>query len=464
MYRRHGNKLRWAFLACDLAVTAGAWIGGYALRFTLWPAPLGVPDAPLVFSTLPTVLVLAAVAYHLAGLYEIHRLRQLPRELSVVCRAAGLLFILVITAAFYRRDPYESRLALALFLALDVVLLVAVRRAVWRLIQDLRRRGLNYGRAIVLGAGRTGRLVVQTIRAHAWTGLEVVGFVDDGERIKAPPTLAPLLGSTDQLERIVAEHDVDHVFVALPWSRYHELPRICDSLAHVLVEVQLVPDVPNLAGMKLRMLDIDNVGFLSLRENPHAGTARWAKRACDLALGSAALLLAAPLMAALAAAIRLTSPGPIFYRQSRTGLGGRPFSMLKFRTMRSDAEKETGPVWATRGDRRCTRLGRFMRRWSLDELPQLFNVLAGDMSLVGPRPERGVFVEKFRREIPAYQQRHRVKAGMTGWAQVQGWRGNTSLRHRLSCDLYYIANWSLLLDLKILLLTVWCGLRHRNAY
>jgi putative colanic acid biosynthesis UDP-glucose lipid carrier transferase len=169
-------------------------------------------------------------------------------------------------------------------------------------------------------------------------------------------------------------------------------------------------------------------------------------------------------MAALALGVKLTSPGPIFYRQARTGLGGRTFQMLKFRSMLADAERETGPIWAVRNDDRCTPLGRFMRRWSLDELPQLFNVLAGDMSLVGPRPERGVFVEKFRHQIPNYVQRHQVKAGITGWAQVHGWRGNTSLRHRVQCDLYYIANWSLWLDLQILAMTLWCGLRHRNAY
>ena len=169
-------------------------------------------------------------------------------------------------------------------------------------------------------------------------------------------------------------------------------------------------------------------------------------------------------MLGLAVAVKLTSRGPILYRQTRTGLARRPFAMLKFRTMRCDAERLTGPVWTTRDDRRCTRLGRFMRRWSLDELPQLFNVLAGNMSLVGPRPERGVFVEKFRDQIPGYDQRHRVKVGMTGWAQVNGWRGNTSLRHRVQCDLYYIANWSIAFDLQILLMTVWRGIRHRNAY
>jgi exopolysaccharide biosynthesis polyprenyl glycosylphosphotransferase len=184
----------------------------------------------------------------------------------------------------------------------------------------------------------------------------------------------------------------------------------------------------------------------------------------DLAVGSAALVLAAPLMLGLAALIKLTSRGPVFYRQTRAGLAGQTFQMLKFRSMHVDAEQQTGPVWTTRHDDRCTSLGRFMRRWSLDELPQLFNVLAGHMSLVGPRPERGVFIEKFRGQIPNYSQRHQVKAGITGWAQVNGWRGNTSARRRLECDLYYITNWSLWLDLKILWMTLWWGFRHQNAY
>jgi exopolysaccharide biosynthesis polyprenyl glycosylphosphotransferase len=171
-----------------------------------------------------------------------------------------------------------------------------------------------------------------------------------------------------------------------------------------------------------------------------------------------------PLMTVLAVLVKLTSRGPVLYKQPRAGLGGKSFNMLKFRSMRVDAERTTGPVWADRHDERCTPLGRFMRRWSLDELPQLLNVLEGTMSLVGPRPERGVFVERFRRQIPSYAQRHQVKAGITGWAQVNGWRGNTSLRRRLECDLYYISNWSLWFDIKILCLTLWRALRQRNAY
>ncbi len=458
MYRRHGDKLAVAFLACDLAVTAAVWVGAYLLRFALWASPDGVPDFQLMIRALPMVLVMAAVAYRLCGLYEVHRLKQLPRELGLVCKASGLLFLLAITATFYRRDLYESRLALALFLALNALALTLVRRAVWQALKCLRRRGLNYGRAVIVGSGRTGRLVAQTIRQNAWTGLEAIGFVDGPAKVE--PIVLPRLGEIHQLGQIVAEHEVDHVFVALPFSRYGELPEVYKALSDVLVEVQLVPDLPHAAGMKLRMLEVDDVAFLGLRQSPHYGWPRVAKRAMDLVFGGVALVLLAPLMAALAAAIKLSSRGPIFYRQSRMGLHGRTFKMLKFRSMPPQSEA-AGPVWATRDDRRCTRAGRFMRRLSLDELPQLLNVLAGHMSLVGPRPERGVFVEKFRQQIPDYTQRHLVKAGMTGWAQVHGWRGDTSLRRRIQCDLYYISHWSLWLDVQILLMTVWSGWRQR---
>ncbi|HVX60493.1 MAG TPA: undecaprenyl-phosphate glucose phosphotransferase [Pirellulales bacterium] len=462
MYRRHGQKLGLAFLACDLSVTAASWFAAYILRYSLAPSPYGVPEISMVAAQLPTILILAGIAYRLCGLYEIHRLRELPRELGVVCQASGLLFLLAIAAVFYRRDLYESRLALAIFVALNAVALAVARRMVWRLVKYLRSRGLNYGRAAIVGAGRTGRLVAQTILRNSWTGLEAVGFVDSPG--KSEPAVLPRLGDIDQLAEIVEQHRIDHVFVALPLSRYGELPAVYRALEDVLVEVQLAPDLPNLAGMRIRSMEIDEVAFLSLRGNPQYGWRRVAKRGMDLVLGTAALVALSPLMLAIAAAIKLGSRGPALYRQPRAGLGGRTFNMLKFRSMRVDAEQASGPVWAVRQDDRCTPLGRFLRRWSLDELPQLFNVLAGDMSLVGPRPERGVFVEKFRRQIPNYCQRHQVKSGMTGWAQINGWRGNTSLRRRLECDLYYISNWSLWLDIKILCLTLLRGVRNRNAY
>lgn len=462
MYRRHGDKLAYVFLACDLATTLFAWFAAYWLRFAWWPAPEGIPSVGHVAEALPLVLLAAGAAYRLCGLYEIHRLRELPREFRDVCKACLLLLMLAVTLVFYRREHYEPRLAFALFLVLNVLLLCAVRRVVWRVVKRLRRGGLNHSRAVIVGCDRTGRLTAETIARNAWTGLEAVGFVD--ERPRCEPTVLPRLGTVAELAEVVRRYDVDHVFVALPLSRYGELPRVYEQLNDLLVEVQLVPDRPNLAGMSFQTLEIDNLSFVSLRSNPHDGFASLAKRTMDLVVGTAALLVLSPLMLALAVAVRRSGPGPILYRQRRMSLGGRPFTMLKFRSMQVDAESRTGAVWSTRNDDRCTPLGRFMRRWSLDELPQLFNVLAGDMSLVGPRPERDVFVERFRRELPTYYQRQRVKCGMTGWAQVHGWRGNTSLRKRLEYDLHYIANWSLRLDLQILWLTLFRGFRHHNAH
>src|SRR5262249_22311611 len=240
--------------------------------------------------------------------------------------------------------------------------------------------------------------------------------------------------------------------------------RIFDILSRSLVEVRLVTDVPTLAGLSLTTTSIDGLPVIGLRESPHFGLNILVKRLIDIVVSALALVLLAPLLLLIAALVKLTSPGPVFYRQERCGLNGGKFEMLKFRSMRVDAEQQTGAIWAQKDDPRRTRLGAFLRATSLDELPQLINVLKGDMSLVGPRPERPVFIQQFSKTIPNYMARHCVKAGMTGWAQVHGWRGNTSLRKRVQYDLYYITHWTPWLDMRILWTTVFRGLRHRNAY
>ena len=462
MYRRDGDKLVLVFLLADACVTAAAWMAAYLLRFSLFAAPDGVPQSWRMLAALPLLLLLAAISYHRSGLYEMHRLHAPARERGAVARGALLLFLLIIAVTFYRRDLYESRLALGLFLALNMAGLVLVRRALWWTVGRYRAAGAMPARALIVGSGRCARRVAGTLARHRWTGLKTLGFVD-APNCRAIGGLVQL-GTLDDLARLVDEHHIDKVLVALPLERYGELEGIYRSLSELLVDVELVPDVPHLAGMRVRTLEVDRLAFVSLRANPHRGWHEAAKRGLDLVVGSAALLLLAPLLLLLAALVKWTSPGPVLFRQRRVGRGGRAFDMLKFRTMRVDAERQSGPVWAARHDERCTPLGRVLRRWSLDELPQLLNVLAGDMSLVGPRPERQVFIDQFRRHLPSYAQRHQVKTGITGWAQVNGWRGNTSLRRRLEYDLYYITNWSLALDLKILWMTVWRGWRQRHAY
>jgi exopolysaccharide biosynthesis polyprenyl glycosylphosphotransferase len=264
-----------------------------------------------------------------------------------------------------------------------------------------------------------------------------------------------VLGRYEQVKPLLQLCGASRVILALSREDAGQLEPLLAQLEDELVDVGLVPDLLHVATLRSSVEDFDGLPLISLREGPLVGWAAIQKRAFDVAVSAAALAVAAPVLGLIAVAIRMSSGAPVLYAQERMGLDGRVFRMLKFRTMVRDAERETGPVWARSGDPRETRIGGFLRRTSLDELPQLWNVLRGDMSLVGPRPERPVFIEQFRREVPGYMLRHKVKAGLTGWAQVHRWRGDTSLHERVEHDLYYIRNWSLGLDIRILLMTLW---------
>jgi Undecaprenyl-phosphate glucose phosphotransferase len=349
-----------------------------------------------------------------------------------------------------------------LFTALTAGSLLIARRLTWGVLKQLRRRGHNLSLALIVGTGRVARRTARGLRHAGWIGIRTAGFVEDNPSRWTSDL--PIVGRISDLPRLVEEMRIEHVFIALPLSRHAEARRVFDVLAETFVDVRLVLDVPGLAGLSLTTSNLDGQPLIGLRESPHFGLNLLVKRAMDVVLSALGLIVLSPLFAVLAVLIKRSSPGPVFYRQERCGLNGKPFWMLKFRTMRADAETATGPVWAVRDDPRRTRLGAFLRRTSLDELPQLINVLRGEMSLVGPRPERPVFIQRFKRTIPNYMARHCVKAGITGWAQIHGWRGNTSLRKRLQFDLYYITHWTPLLDLRILLLTFVRGLINRNAY
>lgn len=274
----------------------------------------------------------------------------------------------------------------------------------------------------------------------------------------------PVLGTFTQIGEWVHQHQPDQVLIALPRDQSADLDRILELLRDETVDIQLVPDLHEYVTLGCEVEDFDGLPIVNLNDTPLNGWGSYAKRLTDLGVSIVALVILSPLLLLIALFIKLTSRGPILYRQERMGLDGRTFQMLKFRSMKVNAEVGTGAVWATQGDQRRTLMGQFLRSTSLDELPQFWNVLCGEMSLVGPRPERPVFVHQFRKEIPHYMLRHKVKAGITGWAQINGWRGNTSLQRRIECDLYYIRNWSYSLDWKILFLTLWKGFIHKNAY
>ncbi|MEE3123379.1 MAG: undecaprenyl-phosphate glucose phosphotransferase, partial [SAR324 cluster bacterium] len=324
-------------------------------------------------------------------------------------------------------------------------------------------RGAFLERVLVVGDGLQADFLIERLKELKPIGIHLSGSISLAEQSSGNPG-SNFLGSLKQLPQIIQQQRIDQVFISLSLKDQHRLEELKDLLSEQWVDVRIVPDLGSFRTLHTDVESFAGMPLVTLVQSPMTGWNQVLKRVLDLAGAILALILFSPLMLLIAFLVKITSPGPILYRQQRMGLDGKTFFTLKFRSMRQDAEKQTGAVWATENDTRRTTLGVYLRRFNLDELPQLFNVLNGDMSLVGPRPERPVLIEEFKSKIPNYMLRHKVKAGITGWAQINGWRGNTSLEKRIEHDLYYIERWSVWLDLKILLLTVFKGFVDPNAY
>lgn len=467
MTKRSSQPLTFWFVVWDLVLTAAAWLTSYTVRFSIDLVPFDPerqPEFGLYLISLPLILLLAVLAYRFSGMYEIHRLRRFREELVAVGGGVALMGLAVIAMIFAQHQHYHSRLAMGMFLLTTAAAILVARRLSWIAVRQLRKRGVNQSHALIIGTGRLARRTVRTLRAVSWSGIQTVGYVED-EPHRGPIPDLPVIGNIAELPELVQKHHIEHVFIALPLNRYADARRVFAALSQTVVDVQLIADLPTMAGMTFHTTQLHGMTVVGLRENPHHGLNVVVKRLMDIFLALIAIIVFAPFMAAIAVLIKLTSPGPVLFRQERCGLNGRAFSMLKFRTMRVDAEA-AGPQMTAANDPRRTALGTFLRVTNLDELPQLFNVLLGDMSLVGPRPERPVFVRQFSKSIPNYMARHAVKAGMTGWAQVNGWRGNSSLRKRVQFDLYYITHWNPFFDIRIIFLTVWRMLfqKQKHAY
>jgi len=467
MLYRYSEVFRTLIGLADLALVAGAWCAAYALRFHAGlPAPRGVPPFGLYAEALVVILPFWLVLLHGHGLYQAQRMGSLLGEAGRILRVGATAVVGLVALNFFAGGYFYSRGVVAIFALLAPMAIIGLRVAVRSGLRAMRRRGFNLRYVLVVGGGALAGEIIDRIRAHPATGLRVRGVLAEGPRGQTGVRGVPIVGHYGSLKERVrdAENRVDQVILALDRDETDALEKLLAELDDEVVNVNLVPDLLHVLTLRSSVENLDGLPVINLRETPLLGWAAVFKRGFDVALGSAALLLLSPLMLCIAGAVALTSGRPIFYVQERMGLDGRVFRMLKFRTMRREAEAASGPVWASAGDPRRTHLGAFLRRFSLDELPQLWNVIRGDMSLVGPRPERPVFIEQFRGEIPGYMLRHKVKAGMTGWAQIHGWRGNTSLHHRIEHDLYYIQHWSLGLDVRILIRTLWRGVIDPNAY
>ncbi|HZZ81558.1 MAG TPA: sugar transferase, partial [Gemmataceae bacterium] len=358
------------FLFGDLVLTTLAWLFAHYLRFDsgLLEVDKEPPSFEMCWKNIPVVLLASMLAYHLTGQYMVHRFRRLREEFVSVFLGAALMGLFVVAATFGLHNPYESRAAILIFVALTMVVILGFRRLSWMAVHWLRRRGYNQSQTLIVGTGRIARKTARSLRHTTWLGFKNVGFVEEKPSHWASDL--DILGTIADLPRLVAKYQISHVFICLPMGRYDEARRVFDTLSQTLVDVRLIADVPALAGVTFTTTQFDGMPMIGLRESPHYGLNVVVKRAMDIALSILALIVLAPLMAVIAALVKWTSPGPIFYAQERCGLNGQSFKMLKFRSMRTDSEQKTGAVWAVKNDARTTRLGAFLRKTSLDELPQ----------------------------------------------------------------------------------------------
>jgi exopolysaccharide biosynthesis polyprenyl glycosylphosphotransferase len=439
----------------DLVATTAAFGGAYVLRFVVEILPVTKRYEPTWYlALLPLGLALAFLGYVLAGLYRRGALAGFRDTAARIVRGALLAVVLLLAWSYLFRRVYPTSIALILlFGPLDVLTLAAGRGILRSVRKSLRAKGIGLCPVLVVGVEEPAAAVISAIESHERTGLKPVGRirVADDERETPGP---PVLGGLDDLSGVIAGVEAEQVWVALPPGRHEESRRTVDLLLGETVDVRVVPDLRTFVTLNLGVDDLGGMPVITLRASPLTGIHRAVKRAQDLAGAMLGLLVLGLPILVLALIVKLTSRGPAFYRQERTGLDGRTFTCLKLRTMRADAEKDGAAGWTTANDPRRTRLGAFLRRFALDELPQLVNVLKGEMSLVGPRPERPAHIERFRKEIPGYMLRLRIKAGLTGWAQVHGLRGDTSIEDRVRYDVWYIEHWSPWLDLWIMLRTV----------
>ncbi|MEK6680785.1 MAG: undecaprenyl-phosphate glucose phosphotransferase [Nitrospirota bacterium] len=467
MLKKHSQFFKSLNFIFDIAIITFLWLFSYYFRFYLLPMQPteNIPPIREYIIFIVPIILIWGIVFNVFGLYRPRRLTSRVSEIYDIAKASSVSILFLIAVSFFLKRYDFSRVILVSFWISSIVMLSLERGLFREYLRFMRKRGYNLRYALVVGTGNLAQDIMKKIDLHPELGIKIAGFLKDKKEATADNKLqSKIIGNYTDINNLIREKNIDQVFIAIPLKEGEKLLEVLKSLEDEMIEIRVVPDLYQLAALQGGVEEFEGMFLINLQGSPLYGWNRVLKRGADIVFSLIAILLTSPLMLVIVAVTKLTSKGPVFYRQARMGLDGREFQMLKFRSMRIDAEKETGPVWAKENDPRRTRFGSFLRRTSLDELPQFFSVLKGDMSIVGPRPERPVFIEEFRRKIPKYMLRHKMKAGITGWAQVNGWRGNTSLEKRIEYDLFYIKNWSLFFDLKIMWLTIWKGLISKNAY
>lgn len=457
-----GFLFRLSLAALDAALIALAFYLAYRLR--LLTAHQNLPYSFTPYLGMAAVYVVTLIiTFFFARLYHRRRTFSHIDEFSKLTAASsiGTLIAIAFFSLLFKNEPDYSRLMMVYAWLLTIIFTFIGRTFHYRWQRSLYAKGIGVSKVLIVGAEEVGRIILQKIMRSPGLGYRVVGFVDDN--VSDQVMGVPVLGKINDIPSILAREEVDEVIIALPEAEHSLLLSIIGMCDRSSIAIKVFPDVFQIIASEVSIGDLDGLPLITVRDRTMKGWELALKRAMDIVGASIALILLSPLMLLIAILIKLDSPGPVFYVQERMGLDAKPFPMLKFRSMRHDADAG-GPGWTTPNDPRRTRLGAILRRYSLDELPQFINVLLGHMSLVGPRPEQPYYVEQFRRSIPRYMERHREKAGITGWAQIHGLRGDTSIAERTKYDLWYIENWSLWLDIKIILRTLVRIFSDRSAY
>jgi Undecaprenyl-phosphate glucose phosphotransferase len=465
-HQKYFNKL---LVLLDAMVIAAAywfswflWLSGYVKEND---PGIGILSVETYFAALAAIVPGYLILYNTFDLYSSKRTAKTIYEIFNIIKAntVGLLAVMVVLYAI--NIPDFSRGMVGVFYGINIVAESLMRKSVRYGLRRMRRKGYNVKHILLVGYSRAGEEYINKIKANPEWGYEVCGILDDHVPVGAVYKGVRVTGEIDTLQTVLTDNQLDEIGITLSLSDYDRLEAIVKLCEKSGVHTKFIPDYNSVIPSRPYLEDLDGLAVVNIRRVPLNNMANMLmKRLVDIAGALTAIVLCSPFMLTAAIAVKVTSRGPLIFKQERVGLHNKPFQMYKFRSMevQSDAEEKKG--WTVKNDPRVTKVGRLLRSTSIDELPQLFNVLKGDMSMIGPRPERPLFVEKFREEIPRYMIKHQVRPGITGWAQVNGYRGDTSIKKRIEYDLYYIENWSMAFDMKILFLTFFRGFINKNAY
>ena len=468
MLKKHGQLFLTIAIFFDSIFISFSWLAAFYIHFktSFGPPPRHtIPDIDIYLLALIPVWIVFMSSIRVCGLYQPQRGKPLSGKFFKIIKVTSISVLTLAAITFFYREGDFSRFVAVYFFCLVTTLMVVSHLLIYMVLKKIRSLGFNVRHTLIAGTGDLAQSVAEKISLHLEYGFNIVGFLTSHpERVNSELGGVRVIGTLNEISAVIHKYGIDQLFIALPLNAHDEMEAVLDSLGEETVDIKVVPDLVKFMNLLSGVEDLDGLPIVNLAESPLHGWNNVVKRFSDIIFSSIFIIVSSPFLILLAIIIKFESAGSIIYRQKRVGLDGNVFEMFKFRSMQVGAEDETGPIWASKGDNRRTRLGSFLRKTSIDELPQLFNVFMGDMSLVGPRPEREVFVKEFKKSTPKYILRLKMKAGLTGWAQVNGWRGNTSLDKRIEFDLYYIKHWSLLLDLKIIFMTFWKGFVNPHAY